>query len=235
MSPDEAILACLVSGQIEALRSLVEAGVDSDSGLGRVYLAQSRRADNTKTATDPTLQKIIMKKDTTNMDTTEAALLGFAKGLVAGDSAYGLTRQDFEAGITMIAKRDPQPGESEAQAFTRIMTLTPEGQLLFKASLRAPGAEPKAPEPEEEPPSRGEAHDEMQRRADRYHAANPHLSAARAYTDVYSARENADLRNRVIAEHLSPRPRAPAARRLNVEMSNPDRLAAARALRTRGP
>ena len=39
------------------------------------------------------------------MDTTEAALLGLAKGLVAGDGAYGLTRQAFEAGISRIAKR----------------------------------------------------------------------------------------------------------------------------------
>jgi len=224
MSPQEATRLLIAQGQDEALKSLVASGY-AEKGVASAYL-ESRQANRTTTT---------QREGTTSMDVTEKALLGFAKGLLAGDRSYGLSAQDFEAGIATMAKQNRRPGESYEQSFTRMMTETPEGNLFFKASLRAPRAEPRAPEPEEEPPSRGEAHDEMQRRADRYHAANPHLSAARAYVDTYMARENAELRNLVIAEHLSPRPRAPAGRRLPYE--DPNRNAAVRETmaRTRGP
>ena len=94
---------------------------------------------------------------------------------------------------------------------------------------------------EEEPVSRGPAHDKMQALADRYHRANPHLSPARSYSDVYQDKANAELRDAVIAEQLNRErvpyrfTRTPAGHAVTVDMSNPDRLAHARAVRTQGP
>ena len=103
-------------------------------------------------------------------------------------------------------------------AFTRTIVEDEIGQTLFKAMRAAKGPEVDPPEDEvaEAPVSRGKAHDEMQALADRHHRANPHLSAARAYADVYADKANADLKNRVIAEHLSPKLRTPPGRVVQV-------------------
>jgi len=112
---------------------------------------------------------------------------------------------------------------------------TAEGRDLFTLYKAAQPDAPKPVEAPEPPISRGAAHDKMQRLADEHRRANPHLSPARAYVDVYQDRANAELRNQVIAEQLSPRPRAHVARRVDVDMANPDRAAAAQARRTAGP
>ena len=106
-------------------------------------------------------------------------------------------------------------------AFTRTIVEDEIGQTLFKAMRFAKGPEVDPPQDEaaEAPVSRGKAHDEMQALADRHHRANPHLSAARAYANVYADKANAELKNRVIGEHLSPKMRTPPGHAVQVAPS----------------
>jgi len=251
MTNEEAIRALIAHGHNAELQSLVSSGFDDENGSGATYLkAQSRRADDTKTTTqragdDPSLQKIM--KGRHDMDVTESALLGFAKGLLAGDSAYGLKRQDFEAGIATIAKRIQQPGETSAQSFTKAMVDTEAGRLLFAASKRAPSAPPDPDQDDvDEPEIKGEATLEIERRAREHLKAHPELSKdnngrpkrdggfASAYTAVFEQAERS-LRQRVKQEAVAGVPRTPPGRRLPYEDPNRNAAVRAAALRSRGP
>ena len=55
------------------------------------------------------------------------------------------------------------------------------------------------------PPANGPAHDAMQRLADAHQLDNPDKSPSQAYASVYADPANADLRRRVVAEHVAPR------------------------------
>lgn len=95
-------------------------------------------------------------------------------------------------------------GETDAQAFTRAITEDEDGRTLFRASKLAPGpdhaplATPVAPKPREPGPA-GRA---MQALANDRLRAHPHKSPAQAYSEVYTAPANAELRDRVKREEM---------------------------------
>ena len=61
----------------------------------------------------------------------------FAKILITQGLDSGLTREDFEKDISRRAEAFRAPGESREQAFTKYITTTSEGALLFKAAMAA--------------------------------------------------------------------------------------------------
>jgi len=217
METTEAVRLLIAHGQDEALASVISTPGFDDDGVGQAYLEHRRRNSGAKDYT----------KGMTPMHAS------FRKTLIDAGYVPTIRKSIYDEALESLGDELRRPGDSDAKAYTRGME-TAEGRDLFALYKAAPPDLPQDDLPEE-PQSRGPAHDEMQRKADRHRAANPHLSAARAYSDVYTDRLNAELRDAVVAEHLSPRPRAPAARRLAYE--NPNRVAdvARTMLRTRGP
>jgi len=52
MTPDQAVRALIVAGQVEALQSLVQSGYDSEDGVGQAYLKHRRANAKTETNAD---------------------------------------------------------------------------------------------------------------------------------------------------------------------------------------
>ncbi len=163
-------------------------------------------------ATGPKIEKGIP------MTKHDELIRAIAKNVVDRATPAVFDKSAYVKAIERRAAEIRKAGRTDAQAFTDCITGDEVGQTLFKAMRAAKGPEVDPPEDEvaEAPVSRGKAHDEMQALADRHHRANPHLSAARAYADVYADKANADLKNRVIAEHLSPKLRTPPGRVVQV-------------------
>ena len=142
---------------------------------------------------------------------------GLRKALDAGELS-NIPRATFHAGIQAVAKNIRNDNETEAQAYTRAITQTEIGKLLFAAHQNAPlikvapasgfagAGEPKAPgdTPEKEMGLGliGPAHKEMHALAIDYQRSRGNTYAA-AYSHVYSHSDNAPLREKVRAEHLA--------------------------------
>ena len=126
-------------------------------------------------------------------------IVDFAKLAVERGVSAMLSRQEFEAEIAKRAETIRRTGETKEQAFTRFMTETPEGRVLFKAAKLAPVAEVKAAETKSPVRKRGPAHDEIDRLA-RAHAREKNVSYASAFAKVMVEPENRELAARVLAE-----------------------------------
>jgi hypothetical protein len=138
----------------------------------------------------------------------EILVLDFAKRQVEGERT-GLEKHDYLAAIEARAAKLRADGESKEQAFTKVITEDETGKLLYKALKRAPGSEVK-PAPQPTPPSPeaaaqrlGPGHAKMHAMAIDFQRANPRHSYESAYSRVYSAPENAGLREKIKAEHLA--------------------------------
>jgi len=137
------------------------------------------------------------------MDETQNALR-FAKILVdSGVNTSGNNKTTFHAELEKLARDEKLQGESVQQAYVRIATTTDHGRLLFKAVSLAP-----APAPSVDPPIRkaapepaGEASIQLNELA-RVAAAKTGLTFAKAYVELLTSPEHAELASRVRAEEL---------------------------------
>jgi hypothetical protein len=142
-------------------------------------------------------------------------ILMFAKMQTEGRGT-GLDKAAYHDAIEKRARDMRRPGESEAKAYTRIVTETDEGKLLFKALKVAPGKEVKDAEqdyaPRDDP--KGPAEQAMEQavathRADAA-AEGRTLSREQAFTEVYMHPANLGFKQRYDAEMLAKRSAAVA-------------------------
>jgi hypothetical protein len=132
----------------------------------------------------------------------------FAKIAVNQGRSPGLEKDAFYDAIVKRAEALRANGESQQQAFSKVITQDETGRLLYQAMKIAPGAEVK-PAPQPAPPSReaeakllGPAHARLHSQAVDHQRANPRLSYESAYSRMYTAPENAGLRAEINREHL---------------------------------
>jgi len=141
------------------------------------------------------------------MDTVE----DLRKALDDG-SLNHISRATFHKSIEAVAKNIRRDNETEAQSYTRAITETEVGKLLFQAHqnaslLKVAPASGFSSNPEPPPNAiqdnvRGPAHRQMHSLAIDYQRSRGN-TYEQAYAHVYSHRDNADLREKVKAEHLS--------------------------------
>jgi hypothetical protein len=122
----------------------------------------------------------------------------FAKILLTQGLDCGQTRQDYEEDIAKRAESIRNPGESDAQVFTRYVTETEDGRLLFKAAIAAKPRQAPQDFVATEKPAAGPAASEMNRVVDEFMSKNPKLSRSQAYDRVFT--DNRELAARVKAE-----------------------------------
>jgi hypothetical protein len=133
----------------------------------------------------------------------DKGVVAFAKMIVdnGGANPLGMHRQDFENEIIKRAER--RDGESSQQAFTRFITETETGRVLFKAAMLAPPrqAPQDLPVPERPEPA-GEASAELERLA-QFEAKAKNVSFQQAYTRLLTSPEHRELVRRVKHEELT--------------------------------
>jgi hypothetical protein len=139
----------------------------------------------------------------------DSSIVMFAKIAVNQGRSPGLEKDAFYDAIVKRAEALRADGESQQQAFSKVITEDETGRLLYQAMKIAPGQEVK-PTPQPAPPSReaeakllGPAHAKMHSMAIDFQRANPRHSYESAYSRVYSAPENASLRAEINREHLA--------------------------------
>ena len=123
-----------------------------------------------------------------------------------GEPAF--PKSTYYNAINKRAAEIRRAGETVEKAFTRCIVDDDVGRTLYKASKQADGPEIEGDAVQDfvaAPPTKGPAHDAMQRLADSHNRKFPDKSPAQSYASVYSDPANSELRQRVIAEHLSPR------------------------------
>jgi hypothetical protein len=138
--------------------------------------------------------------------------LHFAKVAVAtqGLNTGGQTRQDFEEEIAKRAATMRRHGESNAQAFTRCMVETREGNLLYKASrLAEPRQAPQDMVPTRDRPEPiGPAAVALDKLVEEFSAkynrttTGRKLSRQQIYARVIDMPENRRLRDAVLRESM---------------------------------
>jgi hypothetical protein len=130
------------------------------------------------------------------------SITDMAKVFVSGTGHdFGLDRTDFEREIYKMAEATKLPGESRAQAFTRISTQTAEGRILFKAAVRGKAPVQSAQDFVERntKPVPGPASEEMSRLAHKL-ARERRISYQQAYTRLFESEAHRDLRDRIKVE-----------------------------------
>ena len=139
----------------------------------------------------------------------DSSIVMFAKIAVNQGRSPGLEKDAFYDAIVKRAEALRADGESQQQAFTKVITGDETGRLLYKAMQIAPGAEVK-PAPQPAPPSReesarhlGPGHARMHSLAVDHQRANPRLSYEAAYSRMYTHADNAGLRAEINREHLA--------------------------------
>src|SRR5271166_3585779 len=136
----------------------------------------------------------------------------FAKILVEQGIDCGQTRQHFENDISKRSEAIRRPGESREQAWTRFATETDDGRLLFKAAMKAPPLEPPQQAAQDlKPEPAGPASEELERLA-RSMAREKRYSYQRAYSELYTDPDRAELVARVKREEAELRARVSAQR-----------------------
>jgi hypothetical protein len=140
---------------------------------------------------------------------SDESIVMFAKIAVNQGRSPGLEKDAFYDAIMKRAEALRADGESQQQAFSKVITEDETGRLLYQAMKVAPGAEVK-PAPQPAPPSReaeakllGPAHARLHSQAIDHQRANPRLSYESAYSRMYTAPENASLRAEINREHLA--------------------------------
>ncbi len=152
------------------------------------------------------------KQGEVHMDQSGANALNLAKRTIATGVPI-MSRADCTAEINKIADAIRQPGETVEKSRVRARYEDERGRLFHKAGENAGGVD-HAPAailaPRAEAPTGAAA--EMQAAADACRKANPKLSEAQAFTAVYTARENAELKKRFdIEDALAKRAQLAAA------------------------
>ena len=139
----------------------------------------------------------------------DSAIIMFAKIAVNQGRSPGLEKDAFYDAIVKRAEALRANGESQQQAFSKVITQDETGRLLYQAMKIAPGAEVK-PAPQPAPPSReaeakllGPAHARLHSQAVDHQRANPRLSYESAYSRMYTHSDNASLRAEINREHLA--------------------------------
>jgi hypothetical protein len=133
----------------------------------------------------------------------------FAKIAVNQGRSPGLEKNEFYDAIMKRAEALRADGESQQQAFSKVIMDDETGRPLHQAMKIAPGSEVK-PTPQPTPPSReaeakllGPAHAKMHSLAVDHQRANPRISYEAAYSRMYTHPENASLRAEINREHLA--------------------------------
>jgi hypothetical protein len=139
----------------------------------------------------------------------DSSIVMFAKIAVNQGRSPGIEKHDFYDAIVKRADELRADGESPQKSFVKAITEDETGRLLYQAMKIAPGAEVK-PAPQSAPPSReaeakllGPAHARLHSQAVDHQRANPRLSYESAYSRMYTAPENANLRAEINREHLA--------------------------------
>jgi hypothetical protein len=128
-------------------------------------------------------------------------ILMFAKMTVDQGRSPGLDKSAFHAAIEKRAEEIRRPGESAEKAYTRAITETDDGRLLFKALKIAPAAAPVFPVAVDPPQdyAHGNPKDEAvrailagaKRVQDEARTKSIVLSDAQSFDRFYNAPENA--------------------------------------------
>jgi hypothetical protein len=126
-------------------------------------------------------------------------------------NSCSLTSEDFHKAIERRAEAIRRPGQSAAQAYTEILG-TPEGIALHAAYKRAPKPPVQAPQDTVTTmPPAGPASAELERMA-REMARSKGVSFQRAYTQLYTDPERAELVARMRLEERAATSRVAEAR-----------------------
>jgi hypothetical protein len=140
---------------------------------------------------------------------SDESIVMFAKIALNQGRSPGLEKDAFYDAIVKRAEALRADGESQQQAFSKVITEDETGRLLFQAMKIAPGAEVK-PAPQPAPPSPeaaanllGPAHARLHSQAVDHQRANPRLSYESAYSRMYTHPDNASLRAEINREHLA--------------------------------
>jgi len=139
---------------------------------------------------------------------SDESIVMFAKIAVNQGRSPGLEKNEFYDAIVKRADELRADGESQQQAFSKVITEDETGRLLFQAMRIAPGSEVK-PAPQPAPPSReaeakllGPAHARLHSMAVDHQRAHSGMSYEQAYSHLYSRPENAQLREKIKGEHM---------------------------------
>ena len=140
---------------------------------------------------------------------SDESIVVYAKIAVNQGRSPGLEKDAFYDAIVKRADELRADGESQQQAFSKVITEDETGRLLYQAMKIAPGAEVK-PAPQPAPPSPeaaakllGPAPARLHSQAVDHQRANPRLSYESAYSRMCTAPENAGLRAEINREHLA--------------------------------
>ncbi|MFZ3327282.1 MAG: hypothetical protein WA231_15950 [Methylocella sp.] len=140
---------------------------------------------------------------------SDESIVMFAKIAVNQGRSLGIEKHEFYDAIVKRADELRADGESPQQAFSKVITEDETGRLLYQAMKIARGSELK-PVAQPVPPSReekarllGPAHARLHSQAVDHQRANPRLSYESAYSRMYTAPENAQLRAEINREHLA--------------------------------
>jgi hypothetical protein len=142
---------------------------------------------------------------------SDPPIVMFAKIAVNQGVSPGLEKSAFYDAIMKGAEAMRAPGESPQQAFVKLITEDPTGQLLYQAMKIAPGSEVKpAPPAPYDPLAKaaelaehlGPSHAKLHSLAVDHQRAHAGQSYESAYAYLYAKPENAPLRNAIKAEHM---------------------------------
>jgi hypothetical protein len=145
---------------------------------------------------------VIMKRHTEYTPDELVALI--KKSVVAGETDNEPKYKYMEA-LTMRANDLRVAGDTDAQAFTKAILNDEPCKLMYKLMKSAPGSEvpPQPVVTTPKPEHAGPAHAKLHSMTVDLQRAQPRLSYEGAYARVYTAPENAALRDSVRKEHLA--------------------------------
>ena len=140
---------------------------------------------------------------------SDESIVMFAKIAVNQGRSPGLEKNEFYDAIVKQAEALRADGESQQQAFSKVITEDETGRLLYQAMKIAPGSEvkpatqPAPPSPEAAAKLLGPGHAQMHSAAIDLQRRIPRLSYEAAYSRVYTDPSLAGVREKVRNEHLA--------------------------------